>query len=147
MQTSCYSGKAMQWGWQLHECQGLCRWIGLRCSRGPQRGDWWLYWYYSGELAWSHFQPWDPFQLGDLPGSYHWSGWVQHFLPSQELWGSPFWSWFKCTVCPGYVCDAKGLQTILFFLLGEGHSMKDLFVSKGEVPFHFLSQLQYAFHQ
>ena len=82
MQTSRYFREASWWGWQLHECQGLCCWRGLGWSRGPQRGDQQLYWYHLGDLAQSHLQPPGPGLFGDVPCSHHWLGWVQHLLPS-----------------------------------------------------------------
>ena len=117
---------------------------GLRWSRGPWRGDWWLYWYHLGELARSHFQPWGPGWLRDVPSSHHWLGWVQHLLPSHKHWGSPLWCWLRHAVCLGEVGSTRGLQTILLFFLGESHPPKDLFISEGEVPFHLLPQLQNA---
>ena len=142
MQTSCYSREAMWWGCQLHEHQGLCQQRGLRWSRGPQRGDWWLYGYHLGELARSHLQPWGPGWLRDIPGSHHWLGWVQHLLPSHKLWGSPLQYWLRHAVCLGEVSSTRGLWTFLLFFLAESQPPKDLFISEGEVPFHLPPQLQ-----
>ena len=100
MQTSCYSREATWWGWQLHECQGLCRWEGLRWSRGPWKGDWQLYGNHLGDLARSHLQPWGLGWSRDIPGSHHWSGWVQHLLPSHKLRGSPLWHWAQAHSVP-----------------------------------------------
>ena len=122
-----------------HEHQGLCWWRGLRWSRGPWRGDWQLYGYHLGELAWSHLQPWGPGWSRDIPSGHHWLGWVQHLFPSHKLWGSPLQCWLRHAVClrksvaPG-VC---GLSSSFF--LRESHPQKTSLLVKER--YHFTSSL------